>query len=62
MSRDVRARGGPRRPPLSVAQVLTWASAHPRRTGAWPTRGTRTRGSEPPRPLTGCAGRLTWAR
>lgn len=26
------------RPPLSVKQILTWADAHHRRTGRWPTR------------------------
>jgi hypothetical protein len=28
--------GGPRKPPLTVAQILRWADAHRERTGAWP--------------------------
>jgi hypothetical protein len=32
-----RWRGRRRRPPLTVAQILDWADAHHRRTGAWPS-------------------------
>jgi hypothetical protein len=31
-----RGRGRPRKPPLTVAQILSWADAHQRRTGRWP--------------------------
>jgi hypothetical protein len=31
---------GARRPPLTIAQILAWAEAHFRRTGAWPTTGS----------------------
>jgi hypothetical protein len=30
----------PRRPPLTLEQILSWADAHFARTGAWPTVGT----------------------
>jgi hypothetical protein len=36
--RGVVYRPPPRRPPLTVREILGWADAHHRRTGKWPTR------------------------
>ena len=48
-----RGRHNPRgQPPLSVPKILTWADAHRRRTGRWPTAGAGSVHEVP---------RLTWS-
>jgi hypothetical protein len=41
----------PRKPPLTVAQILAWADEHRRRTGDWPRQSSG--------PVAGAPG-LTW--
>jgi hypothetical protein len=31
-------RGRPKKPPLTIEQILVWADAHRGRTGEWPTQ------------------------
>ena len=40
LARAVRARNRISLPPLTLAQILTWADAHCRRTGSWPTENS----------------------
>jgi hypothetical protein len=37
VTRRPRRLRGPRRPPLTVRQILAWADSHRARTGSWPT-------------------------